>query len=239
MVDDPKIGTLNDSQFRTWIELLCLATKGEADGDTGMTTEEASWALRRNVTETLQELIDRSLVHYSETGTLVITKWENRQSKSDSSNERVRRHRDKKQKEQGINNIETGETLQERSGNAPEQSRAEQSRKETDSAEPQSASAPPEDPVFISLPLNNNSEHPITEPQVVEWEGLYPAVDVRQELREMRGWLDANPARRKTAKGIKRFITNWLGKEQDRGGKVAQHPAASGQPRSRASRQEL
>ena len=37
-----------------------------------------------------------------------------------------------------------------------------------------------------------------------------------QELRKMKGWLTANPKRRKTKSGIKRFINGWLAKEQDR-----------------------
>ena len=31
----------------------------------------------------------------------------------------------------------------------------------------------------------------------------------------MKGWADANPSRRKTRGGIKRFINAWLAKEQD------------------------
>lgn len=83
-----------------------------------------------------------------------------------------------------------------------------------DSAEQQAATAPP----VIRLPLNDGSEYEVSVEQCQEWAGLYPAVDVIQQLREMRGWLDANPKKRKTRSGIKAFITRWLGKEQDRGG---------------------
>ena len=69
----------------------------------------------------------------------------------------------------------------------------------------------------ITLTLNDKTEYPVTEEQVEEWTNLYPAVDVMQALRKMKGWLDANPSRRKTKKGILRFINNWLSKEQDRG----------------------
>lgn len=81
------------------------------------------------------------------------------------------------------------------------------------SAEPQSASAPP----LIALPLNDGTDFPVFSADCEEWAKLYPAVDVEQQLREMRGWLLANPSRRKTKKGISRFIVNWLAKEQDRG----------------------
>ena len=34
----------------------------------------------------------------------------------------------------------------------------------------------------------------------------------------MKGWCDSNSTKRKTSRGIKRFITNWLAREQDKGG---------------------
>lgn len=76
----------------------------------------------------------------------------------------------------------------------------------------------PDSNSFISLPLNDKSEFPITENMISEWAELYPAVDIKQDLRKMKGWLDSNPSRRKTKSGIKRFITNWLAKTQDSGG---------------------
>lgn len=83
-----------------------------------------------------------------------------------------------------------------------------------DSAEPQAASTPP----AISLPLNDGTGYAVSVEQCQEWAGLYPAVDVIQQLRNMRGWLDANPAKRKTKRGINAFIVRWLAKEQDKGG---------------------
>ena len=32
----------------------------------------------------------------------------------------------------------------------------------------------------------------------------------------MKGWCDSNPTKRKTRRGIKRFVNAWLSKEQDR-----------------------
>lgn len=74
----------------------------------------------------------------------------------------------------------------------------------------------PQDPPVISLPLNDKTEYPITLFDINDWSALYPAVDIMQELRKMRGWLDANPTRKKTQKGIRRFINSWLAREQDK-----------------------
>lgn len=81
------------------------------------------------------------------------------------------------------------------------------------SAEPEAASAP-----VFALPLNDGTEYSITEKQVEEWSRLYPAVDVMQNLRGMKGWLDSNPVKRKTRRGISKFINGWLARTQDKGG---------------------
>lgn len=77
------------------------------------------------------------------------------------------------------------------------------------------------DPVFIEIPLVGKDEeaYPVTENKIAEYERLYPSVDVRQELRNMKGWCDANPTRRKTKRGVRSFINTWLSKAQDRGGR--------------------
>ena len=86
-------------------------------------------------------------------------------------------------------------------------------------AEPRSAVSATQQPI-ITLTLNDKSEYPIYEKQRQEWSGLYPAVDVMQQLRGMRGWLMANPNQRKTKRGILSFVDRWLKREQDKGGKV-------------------
>lgn len=73
--------------------------------------------------------------------------------------------------------------------------------------------------IFISLILNDGSYYDVTENEVIRYEELYPAVDVKQELRNMAGWSEATPQKRKTKAGIKRFITRWLQATQDKGGK--------------------
>ena len=80
--------------------------------------------------------------------------------------------------------------------------------------EKESASTPP----VISLILNDKSFFEVLQTDIDSWKELYPAVDILQELRKMKGWLDSNPATRKTRKGIKRFINRWLSKKQDEGG---------------------
>lgn len=71
---------------------------------------------------------------------------------------------------------------------------------------------------FIDLVLNDGSLFEVFDSDVQEWSKIYPAVDIKQELRKMKGWLDANPTRRKTRRGVRRFVNNWLSRTQDQGG---------------------
>lgn len=101
---------------------------------------------------------------------------------------------------------------------------------------PEEAKKP--DPCVMELPVTGDKENPVAkifQSSVDEWQTLYPGVDVMQQLRNMRGWLEANPTRRKTKRGIKRFIVNWLGKEQNRSGPSRASPA---QPRTFAEQEE-
>lgn len=90
--------------------------------------------------------------------------------------------------------------------------RASEEGKPSSSASNTSAHA---EAAFIRLPLNDGTEYPITESQVREFADLYPAVDVPQALRGMRGWCVTHPTNRKTRGGILRFVNRWLAKEQD------------------------
>lgn len=76
----------------------------------------------------------------------------------------------------------------------------------------------PSEPPVVAIPLNDNTEYPIGQSLIDEWSAAYPAVNVVQELREMRTWSNANKAQRKTARGVNAFVVRWLGKEQDKGG---------------------
>ena len=70
----------------------------------------------------------------------------------------------------------------------------------------------------VLLPLNDNTYYDVPKESISKWRDTYPAVDVEQQLKQMTAWLDANPRRRKTRRGINAFINSWLAREQDRGG---------------------
>ena len=101
------------------------------------------------------------------------------------------------------------------------QSKVKESKgnKRKDIASPDEKSSNEAGAIFISIPLNDNTEYDVPVLDVAHYKELYPAVDVEQELRGMVGWCEANPRNRKTRSGIKRFIASWLNKAQNQGGK--------------------
>ena len=86
--------------------------------------------------------------------------------------------------------------------------------------------------IVIEIPLNDGSEYGVTQKESDEYATLYPAVDVLQELRSMRGWCLSNGGKKKTRSGVRRFINSWLAKEQD---KYHPTPPAQNQQRGGAT----
>jgi len=83
---------------------------------------------------------------------------------------------------------------------------------------------PPSENSVIFIPLSEvNKEtgtkyqHGVTPDDVALWEDSFPAVDVMQTLREIRAWCLANPLKCKTSRGIQRFLTSWMHREQNKG----------------------
>ncbi len=46
--------------------------------------------------------------------------------------------------------------------------------------------------------------------QAMRWRDLYPRVDVVTELNKAVAWLEANPTRQKTIRGMPKFCVGWL-----------------------------
>ncbi len=79
-------------------------------------------------------------------------------------------------------------------------------------------SEPPKNPIKPKINFNfeTGEWENIPEEDIERWKKTYPACDIQQELLEMADWLLNNPQKRK--KNYRRFISNWLSREQERGG---------------------
>lgn len=58
--------------------------------------------------------------------------------------------------------------------------------------------------------LIKDGEYVVTEKTIREFEKLYPDLDVVHELRKIKAWCINNPSRRKTKRGMSRFINGWM-----------------------------
>jgi hypothetical protein len=99
-----------------------------------------------------------------------------------------------------------------------EQEQEQEQKQEEQKTLALTATALPASVPFITLPLNDGSEFPISEERVHGWQELYPAIDVGQEVRKYKGWADANPGKRKTRRGILSSVNTWLAKSHDHSG---------------------
>ena len=74
--------------------------------------------------------------------------------------------------------------------------------------------------ISVELPLIDGTLYQISEDKVKEWQQVYQAIDVKNELEKMKCWLNANPKNRKTRKGVERFIVAWLNRSQDKAPRI-------------------
>lgn len=93
-VNDPKVLRLSDKMFRAWVGILCMASKGNG------AVSKADMAITLRVSESGVQSIIAYLVEHNlidDRGDVVTPhNWDSRQYKSDSSNERVKRYRQRK-----------------------------------------------------------------------------------------------------------------------------------------------
>lgn len=85
---------------------------------------------------------------------------------------------------------------------------------------PEAAKPPPSGPPVLTYPTigTEAKEWHLTEPKLAEYVEAFPALDVLAECRKALQWLRDDPGRRKTPKGMPKFLGGWLGRA-----KPAQH----------------
>lgn len=70
--------------------------------------------------------------------------------------------------------------------------------------------------IFITLLTKDKGEYPITNDIVEKFQKTYPYTNVMQELNKMSSWLLANTNKRKTSRGMLRFVNNWLSRQDEK-----------------------
>jgi hypothetical protein len=70
---------------------------------------------------------------------------------------------------------------------------------------------------FLTFPTQGKPDFwVLTVNQVQEWVPLYDGLDLFAECRKALAWVDANPGRKKTSKGMKNFLVTWFARSVDR-----------------------
>jgi len=64
----------------------------------------------------------------------------------------------------------------------------------------------------------HGSEWRLRRRQLDEWQRLFPGLDVMTECRHALAWVSAQPAHRKTVKGMPKFLVSWFTRSVDRRG---------------------
>lgn len=81
---------------------------------------------------------------------------------------------------------------------------------------------PQEEPVLVypvtPTKAGGETEWGLPEAKVAEWKECFPGLDILAECRLALQWTRDNPGRRKTARGMPRFLLNWLDRAQNRRG---------------------
>lgn len=157
------------------------------------------------------------LIYEDKNGCLAISNFDEMVGSETTSAKRVREWREKQKALQCNKNVIEDVTQENRvkSLDIRDKDIKEKNKEEDIKEDVQKVQEPIEPPV-IQLILNDKSFFDVTKELYDEWCELYPNVDVMQELRNMKGWLNANPTKRKTKRGIKKFINGWLAREQDK-----------------------
>ena len=238
--DDEKILLIEsmpeaDSIIVIWFKLLCLAGKQNNSGvfmlsdkipytDKMLATifrrKEATVQMALNIFEQfgMIEIID---------GVITIPNWGKHQNldQLESKKEYMRGYMQEyraKQKQLSINgksNCKTNSKTNVSKADKEEDKEIDKEKEKkihiAESSSDNPAEIPESEKPIAFLPLVDGTEYGIKQTDVDGWALAYPAINITQEIHKMRSWLEANPKNKKTARGIKRFVVNWLGRSQD------------------------
>lgn len=86
-----------------------------------------------------------------------------------------------------------------------------------------------ETPVVLEFPTDGTPKSwQLRQSLVDELSESFPSLDVASECRQALAWVLADLKRKKTANGMRRFLTTWLGNSQNRGfGRVREGPVTA------------
>ena len=224
-----KVNSLSDFEFRLWLYLITYVDdygRGSADPEL---IKNLVFPRRKGITE---QQIQKALDSLANTGMVILYEYDEEPFLYFPNWDQHQRIQSKKSKFPDPNEGVLSRSSTVTHGDEPLRARVlnpiqiQSNPNPIDSTEPQA-------PSVLTLLLNDGSEYPITQADIDEWQNVYPNVDVLQQLKAMKLWCKDKPKNRKTKSGIRRFVANWLDKEQNKGSTrqtVSQQPTNVSKP---------
>lgn len=197
-----------------------------SDRISGSQLSELTNLPRARCSEVLNELIDMSVI--IRTGgtqgqieiNKVISEWKSLQKSKPATTKRNQNSTTKKPKQNTTETVTLSSTETVTLPSTETVHTKEISKnnsKDNELAKANSCSEQCSEPAIAWIPTNKRDEvFNVTQSMIDEWTETFPGVDVMQQLRTMYSWSKANPTKRKTLRGMPRFIVNWLSREQDK-----------------------
>lgn len=133
VLDDPKVQRLPPDLFKTWVNLLCVASK--EGGEIPSNPTDLAFRLRMveaKMRSQIQTLIEAGLIdQVSEPNcSMKPHNWDGRQYESDSSAERMRRHRQRKRDVTVTSHVTNGDGAESEQSRTDTDTESEQTRPE-------------------------------------------------------------------------------------------------------------
>ena len=60
------------------------------------------------------------------------------------------------------------------------------------------------------MPLKDGGDYVVTENDIERFEQLYPDLDIHAEMRKIYAWMINNTKKRKTKRGMPKFLNGWI-----------------------------
>ena len=223
-----KVNALSDFEFRLWLYLITYVDdygRGSADPEL---IKNLVFPRRKGITE---QQIQKALDSLANIGMVILYEYDDEPFLYFPNWDKHQRIQSKKSKfpDPAQESISPSSTVAH--GDEPPTRARHESNPNTIQSESNNGTELPSAPLVLTLTLNDGSEYGISQTDVGEWQQAFPNVDVMQQLHAMKLWCRDNPRKRKTKTGIRRFVTNWLDREQNRGGRFVA-PQQERQPAS-------
>jgi DNA-binding transcriptional ArsR family regulator len=202
--DDFRVCTVPEAMQARLVKLWCLHRRGHL---VGAPVEQIAFELRlpvADVEETLRVLTDAGLLNADRTP----HGWDSRQRPSDDAAPRMREIRAARREAKADPSPDPSPRIeQNRLDNALSEQVPNTFGTRSEHGSPGAGS-----PGGVLVPLKDGTSFTPTPAQLAAWRAAFPGVDVERELRHAAAWCQESPERRKTSRGVGRFVVGWLGR---------------------------